>query len=189
MSSTSLDHGSTLRGPSPKALVLLNSVTLIFPHSLSGPSDTQFETPQPRQKLNPGTSYFNPGIGKKTLGSRDPGAANPNLNIQKAIQFTEELKLPQTKILFSANLYGAFHFLPSLILLKLLLFTTLISLSPRQNTPHPETNDEEDFERNDQWQKGNQDKVAKWREVQAQGGVRRGGLSGNSCRKSSARLP
>ncbi|GFW80062.1 hypothetical protein TNCV_4911601 [Trichonephila clavipes] len=32
VSSTSLDHGSKLRGPSPKALVQLNSVTLIFPH-------------------------------------------------------------------------------------------------------------------------------------------------------------
>ncbi|GFV82587.1 DUF1758 domain-containing protein [Trichonephila clavipes] len=34
VSSTSLDHGSKLRGPSSKALVQLNSVTLIFTHSL-----------------------------------------------------------------------------------------------------------------------------------------------------------
>ncbi|GFW47171.1 uncharacterized protein TNCV_56241 [Trichonephila clavipes] len=34
--STSLDHGSKLRGPSPKALVQLNSVTLIFTHSPLG---------------------------------------------------------------------------------------------------------------------------------------------------------
>ncbi|GFV98420.1 uncharacterized protein TNCV_623791 [Trichonephila clavipes] len=33
VSSTSLDHGSKLRGPSPKALVQLNSATLIFTHS------------------------------------------------------------------------------------------------------------------------------------------------------------
>ncbi|GFY19341.1 hypothetical protein TNCV_4127281 [Trichonephila clavipes] len=32
VSSTSLDHGSKLCGPSPKALVQLNSVTLIFTH-------------------------------------------------------------------------------------------------------------------------------------------------------------
>ncbi|GFQ71766.1 hypothetical protein TNCT_263911 [Trichonephila clavata] len=107
-----------------------------------------------------------------------------------SIRFPEQLKLPQTKTLFSANLYGTFNFLPSLILLKLLLFTSLIKFSsPDKTPPPPKTNDEEDFERNDQWQKGNQDKVAKWREVRAQGGVRRGGLSGNSCRKSSARLP
>ncbi|GFV55694.1 uncharacterized protein TNCV_754941 [Trichonephila clavipes] len=35
VSSTSLDHGSKLRGPSPKALVQLNSATLIFTHSLT----------------------------------------------------------------------------------------------------------------------------------------------------------
>ncbi|GFV19440.1 hypothetical protein TNCV_3663731 [Trichonephila clavipes] len=35
VSSTSLDHGSKLHGPSPKALVLLNSTTLIFTHSLT----------------------------------------------------------------------------------------------------------------------------------------------------------
>ncbi|GFT41431.1 retrovirus-related Pol polyprotein from transposon TNT 1-94 [Trichonephila clavipes] len=34
VSSTSLDHGSKLRGPSPKALVQLNSATFIFTHSL-----------------------------------------------------------------------------------------------------------------------------------------------------------
>ncbi|GFU50145.1 uncharacterized protein TNCV_640571 [Trichonephila clavipes] len=34
VSSTSLDHGSKLRGPSPKAFVSLNSATLIFTHSL-----------------------------------------------------------------------------------------------------------------------------------------------------------
>ncbi|GFV93510.1 uncharacterized protein TNCV_1988241 [Trichonephila clavipes] len=33
VSSTSLDHGSKLRGPSPKALVYLRSATLIFTHS------------------------------------------------------------------------------------------------------------------------------------------------------------
>ncbi|GFX40881.1 uncharacterized protein TNCV_3761021 [Trichonephila clavipes] len=33
--STSLDHGSKLRGPSPKALMQLNSATLIFTHSLT----------------------------------------------------------------------------------------------------------------------------------------------------------
>ncbi|GFX32705.1 uncharacterized protein TNCV_888431 [Trichonephila clavipes] len=33
VSSTSLDHGSKLRGPSPKALVPLNSATLIFNQS------------------------------------------------------------------------------------------------------------------------------------------------------------
>ncbi|GFT19722.1 hypothetical protein TNCV_1594411 [Trichonephila clavipes] len=33
--STSLDHGSKLHGPSPKALVQLNSGTLIFTHSLT----------------------------------------------------------------------------------------------------------------------------------------------------------
>ncbi|GFX15319.1 hypothetical protein TNCV_3302481 [Trichonephila clavipes] len=33
VSSTSLDHGSKLRGPSPKALVQLNSATLIFNQS------------------------------------------------------------------------------------------------------------------------------------------------------------
>ncbi|GFX17068.1 hypothetical protein TNCV_4265941 [Trichonephila clavipes] len=32
VSSTSFDHGSKLRGPSPKALVQLNSATLIFTH-------------------------------------------------------------------------------------------------------------------------------------------------------------
>ncbi|GFV41461.1 uncharacterized protein TNCV_5016181 [Trichonephila clavipes] len=32
VSSTSLDHGSKLRGPLPKALVQLNSATLIFTH-------------------------------------------------------------------------------------------------------------------------------------------------------------
>ncbi|GFV93442.1 hypothetical protein TNCV_1987571 [Trichonephila clavipes] len=32
VSSTSLDHGSRLRDPLPKALVWLNSVTLIFTH-------------------------------------------------------------------------------------------------------------------------------------------------------------
>ncbi|GFY11020.1 uncharacterized protein TNCV_2201281 [Trichonephila clavipes] len=35
VSSTSLDYGSKLRGPSPKALVQLNSATLIFTHSPS----------------------------------------------------------------------------------------------------------------------------------------------------------
>ncbi|GFT99737.1 hypothetical protein TNCV_1141151 [Trichonephila clavipes] len=35
VSSTSLDHGSKLRGSSPKALVQLNSATLIFTHSLT----------------------------------------------------------------------------------------------------------------------------------------------------------
>ncbi|GFW07460.1 uncharacterized transposon-derived protein F54H12.3 [Trichonephila clavipes] len=35
VSSTSLDHGSKLRGPSPKALVQLNSATLILTHSLT----------------------------------------------------------------------------------------------------------------------------------------------------------
>ncbi|GFW88117.1 hypothetical protein TNCV_217891 [Trichonephila clavipes] len=35
VSSTSLDHGSKLRGPSPKALVLLNSATLIFNQSIN----------------------------------------------------------------------------------------------------------------------------------------------------------
>ncbi|GFS98744.1 uncharacterized protein TNCV_2591891 [Trichonephila clavipes] len=34
VSPTSLDHGSKLRGPSPKALVLLNSATLIFNQSI-----------------------------------------------------------------------------------------------------------------------------------------------------------
>ncbi|GFV99435.1 hypothetical protein TNCV_1514051 [Trichonephila clavipes] len=33
VSSTSIDNGSKLRGPSPKALVQLNSATSIFPHS------------------------------------------------------------------------------------------------------------------------------------------------------------
>ncbi|GFV53615.1 hypothetical protein TNCV_2643341 [Trichonephila clavipes] len=35
VSSSSLDHGSKIRDPSPKALVQLNSATLIFPHSLT----------------------------------------------------------------------------------------------------------------------------------------------------------
>ncbi|GFX19241.1 hypothetical protein TNCV_3013851 [Trichonephila clavipes] len=35
VSSTSLDHGSKLRGPSPKALVSLNSATLIFNQSIN----------------------------------------------------------------------------------------------------------------------------------------------------------
>ncbi|GFX13030.1 uncharacterized protein TNCV_2356861 [Trichonephila clavipes] len=35
VSSTSLDHGSKLRGPSPKALVQLNCVTLIFNQSIN----------------------------------------------------------------------------------------------------------------------------------------------------------
>ncbi|GFU85319.1 uncharacterized protein TNCV_2386241 [Trichonephila clavipes] len=34
VSSSSLDHCSKLRGPSPKALVYLNSATFIFTHSL-----------------------------------------------------------------------------------------------------------------------------------------------------------
>ncbi|GFT36500.1 uncharacterized protein TNCV_3672051 [Trichonephila clavipes] len=34
VSSSSLDHGSKLQGPSPKDLVYLNSATLIFTHSL-----------------------------------------------------------------------------------------------------------------------------------------------------------
>ncbi|GFV78583.1 uncharacterized protein TNCV_1888891 [Trichonephila clavipes] len=41
MSSSSLDYGSKLRGSSPKALVSLNSATLIFFHSFgSRPYDT-----------------------------------------------------------------------------------------------------------------------------------------------------
>ncbi|GFW32721.1 hypothetical protein TNCV_3679691 [Trichonephila clavipes] len=35
MSTTSLDHGSKLRGPSPKALAQLNDVTLIFNQSIN----------------------------------------------------------------------------------------------------------------------------------------------------------
>ncbi|GFX00192.1 hypothetical protein TNCV_296811 [Trichonephila clavipes] len=38
MSSTSLDYGSKLRGPSPKALVLLNSATLISNQSINSVS-------------------------------------------------------------------------------------------------------------------------------------------------------
>ncbi|GFT41947.1 hypothetical protein TNCV_1667881 [Trichonephila clavipes] len=40
---TSLDHGSKLRGPSPKALVYLNSATLIFNQSINDAFILKFE--------------------------------------------------------------------------------------------------------------------------------------------------
>ncbi|GFT34046.1 hypothetical protein TNCV_4384931 [Trichonephila clavipes] len=45
VSSTSPDHGSKLRGPSPKALVQLNSATLIFTHSLTHATCSKKEVP------------------------------------------------------------------------------------------------------------------------------------------------